>query len=75
MIYSGTVPVFALLNKWLIKQVQSYQLYLSKCSPPNNFNNLIILCFHAQIPDFINGFFIWKKKVRQLINKFSHSTF
>lgn len=47
MIYSGTVLVLALLGKLLIKQMQSYQLYLSKCSPPNNFNNLIVLCFHA----------------------------
>lgn len=62
MIYSGTVLFLALLGKLLINQMQSYQLYLSKCSPPNNFNNLIVLCFHSQIPDFINGFFIWEKK-------------
>lgn len=64
MIYSGTVQILALLDKLLIQQMQSYQLYLSKRSPPNNFNNLIVLCFHAQIPDFINGFFIWGKKRR-----------
>lgn len=40
----------------------SYQLYLSKRSPPYNFDNLIVFCFHAQIPDFIDGFFIWGKK-------------
>lgn len=50
-----------LLDKLLFKEMQPYQLYLAKCSPPNNFNNLIVLCFHAQIPDFINGLFIWKK--------------
>lgn len=52
---------FALLNKLLFKQMNPYQLDLSKRSPPNYFNNLIVLCFHAQIPDFINGFFIWQK--------------
>lgn len=40
----------------------SYQLYLSKRTPPNNFNHLIVLRFHSQIPNFANGFFVCKNK-------------
>lgn len=54
------------------KKKQSYQLYLSKRSPPNNFNDLIVLCFHAQISYFINGFFIWENKTIQDRYQYDH---
>lgn len=40
----------------------SYQLHLSKGSSPNNLDHLIVLRFHAQIADFTDGVFIWKRE-------------
>lgn len=40
----------------------SYQLYLSKRTPADNFDHLIVFCLHPQISNFVYGFFVCGKQ-------------
>lgn len=55
----------------------SYQLHLSKCTPPNNFNHLIVLRFHSQITNVTNRLFVWggkKKKTCKVTRRNAQSS-